>query len=303
MALRRQLPDVPRFEDPQFDADRDLANLDGGTRAFVLEMREAGGARLDLGDAARRLCDQAVAETEPFFAQGRRVQDAWRAAPAVRKLAVLPRIHEALFAAYGRRSFPFQTLNFREGSQQELHSDVIHFSSVPPRFMCGVWIALEDVTPGSGPLTYHPGSHRLDEFTMRRAGVNTDKPGYDDYVHTWAPRFAQEVERSGYRGKDLLMPKGHAFVWAANLAHGGAPITVPGSTRRSLVVHCYFEDSVYFTPMTSDVEGGRLSVRLPPDIRTGGFRVPRQNGRVVMPPLKSIAGALLRQLTGKPAIT
>lgn len=303
MALRRKLPDIPRFEDPAFDPARDLAGVEAATRDFVLEMRESGGAKLDLGDEARRLCDQAVAETDGFFDQGRRVQDAWRRSPAVRRLAKLPRIHEALFAAYGRRSFPFQTLNFKEGSQQELHSDVIHFSSVPPRFMCGVWIALEDVRPGSGPLTYHPGSHRLDEFTMRRAGVNSDRPGYQDYVHTWAPRFAEEVERSGLPAKELLLPKGYAFVWAANLAHGGAPITMPGSTRRSLVVHCYFEDSLYFTPMTSDVEGGRLAVRLPADIRTGGFRLPRQDGRVVIPSLKSIAGAVVRQLTGKPAIS
>jgi hypothetical protein len=67
----------------------------------------------------------------------------------VRKLALTPRLHEALFAAYGRRSFPFQTINFREGSEQELHSDTIHFSSLPERFMCGVWIALQ-------LFDYHP---------------------------------------------------------------------------------------------------------------------------------------------------
>lgn len=303
MAARRKLPDLPRFEDPQFDADRDLAGVDAATRAFVLSMRETGGGILDLGPEARRLCDQAVHETEAFFDRGRRVQDAWRRAPAVRRLATLPQIHEALFAAYGRRSFPFQTLNFRRGSQQELHSDIIHFSSAPPRFMCGVWIALEDIQSGSGALTYYPGSHRLPELTMRGAGVNSDRPGEDDYRTVWAPRYAAMVERARLPEKQLIIPKGHAFVWAANLAHGGAPITAPDSTRRSLVVHCYFEDSLYYTPMTSDVEGGRLSLRLPADIRTGGFRLPRRDGRVVVPSLKAVAAAILNQLTGKPAIS
>ena len=27
--------------------------------------------------------------------------------------------------------------------------------------MCGVWIALEDVDPDEGPLSYYPGSPRL----------------------------------------------------------------------------------------------------------------------------------------------
>jgi hypothetical protein len=303
MAKPRQLPEVPRFEDPLFDPDRDLSGLDGDTRRFVLEMREKGGAVLDLGDTARRLCDEAVAETDPYFQQGRRVQDAWRRSSAVRKLALLPQIHAALFAAYGRRSFPFQTLNFREGSQQELHSDIIHFSSIPARFMCGVWIALEDIAPGSGPLTYHPGSHRLPEFTMRQAGVNAETPSVPDYERIWAPRFAEQIAGSGLPAKELLIRQGQAFVWAANLAHGGAAITIPGSTRRSLVVHCYFEDSVYFTPMVSNLEGGRLAVRLPSDLYSGGWRWPRRDGRRVRPPLKTIAAALLKRLSSRPFIS
>ena len=45
---------------------------------------------------------------------------------------------------YGRRAWPFQTLNFPVGTQQHYHSDSVHFSSVPERFMCGVWVDLED---------------------------------------------------------------------------------------------------------------------------------------------------------------
>ena len=36
--------------------------------------------------------------------------------------------------------------------------------------MCGVWVALEDVTEGSGPLDYLPGSHKLPVLTMQAAG-------------------------------------------------------------------------------------------------------------------------------------
>jgi hypothetical protein len=302
MAARTPAPQVPLFEDPDFEAARDLAGLDEMTRRFVLDLREHGGAILDLGEAARDLCDRAVAETDALFRQGRRVQDAWRRSSAVRALAVLPQIHDRLAAAYGRPSFPFQTLNFHEGSEQELHSDIIHFSSVPERFMCGVWIALEDIELGSGPLVYYPGSHRLPALTMRGAGVNGE-PTVGDYDRVWAPRFAEQIARSGLPAKELLIPKGQAFVWAANLAHGGRPIVRPGSTRRSLVVHCYFDDSVYFTPMVSDVEGGRLAVRIPPDVRTGGWRWPRRDGRRVMPSAKTIVAAVLRDLRARPHIS
>jgi hypothetical protein len=296
-----RLPTLPLFEDPAFDPGS-LAGLDPAARRFVLEMRDTGGAVVDLGEEGRALCDRAVRETEPLFARGNRVQDAWRISPAVRQLATLPLIHDHLRAAYGRRPFAFQTLNFREGSQQELHSDMIHFSSVPERFMCGVWIALEDVEPGSGPLVYYPGSHCLPALTMRDAGVNAERPRPEDYGRHFVPRFAERISASGLTPKELVIPKGHAFVWAANLAHGGTAISRAGSTRRSLVVHCYFEDSVYFTPMVSDVEGGALAIRLPPDVATGRWRWPKRGGRRAAVPLKTLAAAVLRDLANRPTV-
>src|SRR5262245_25123930 len=90
-----------------------------------------------------------------------RVQDAWRECPAVRELACDERLLALLSTLYGRPAFPFQTLDFRYGTQQRGHSDRSHFDSLPGDFMCGVWVALEDIGPDSGPLFYVPGSHRL----------------------------------------------------------------------------------------------------------------------------------------------
>ena len=59
--------------------------------------------------------------------------------------ASLPEVVDLLTFLYGRRPVPFQTLDFCTGTHQELHSDEFHFDSLPPRFMCGVWIALEPI--------------------------------------------------------------------------------------------------------------------------------------------------------------
>ena len=67
---------------------------------------------------------------------------------------------------YDREVVPFQTLNFLRGTQQMAHSDTIHFSSLPAKFMAGVWIALEDVTHENGPLFYYPGSHKMPEYNF-----------------------------------------------------------------------------------------------------------------------------------------
>lgn len=269
---------------------------------FVHSLRETGGALIDLGATGRVHCERAVEEVEPYFSRGERVADAWRVSKAVRALATLPAIHDRLRLAYGRRSFAFQTLSFRSGSQQGLHSDTVHFDSDPPGFMCGVWIALEDVNEDAGPLVYYPGSHRLPVMTMARAGV-LGAPTAADYVAHYEPNFRAAVEQSGLPARRLIVPKGWAFVWDANLAHGGAPIAASDTTRRSLVVHCYFEDCVYHTPMRSDEQRGHRYIRLPTDIGTGRKVWPRTNGRRVWPSLLTILKAYGRAIYRKPFVT
>jgi hypothetical protein len=90
----------------------------------------------------------------------KRVQDFWRVSEACRELATYKDVLAILQLLYDRKPIPFQTLNFRVGTQQRAHSDTIHFSSLPAQFMCGVWVALEDITEENGPVFYFPGSHK-----------------------------------------------------------------------------------------------------------------------------------------------
>lgn len=296
-------PSVPWFESDELEAHLARAGFDAATEAFVRDLARDGVAAVDLGEDGRAACDRAVADTAGYFESGaNRVQDAWFRSAAVRRLAAWPKLRELLHAAYGRDPFPFQTLNFPRGTEQKIHSDAIHFHSAPERFMCGVWIALEDVRPEAGPLVYHPGSHRLPVLTMRAAGVNHGRPTHDDYERIYEPRFAERIAAGGFPSAKAVLPKGWAFVWAANLAHGGSAIEDPAATRRSLVVHNYFEDCVYFTPMTSDVEGGRLSVRLPPNVRTGGWAWPKRDGRPVWMGVKQLGAAVLRDTLRRPVV-
>lgn len=297
--LRQVLPTTPWIDSDHLAEHLARSGADAETARIARDLRDRGLAVLDLGDEVRRLCDQVVAETEPYFARGtvKRVQDAWRRLGSVRALAGYPQLLQILQAAYGRRPFPFQTLNFIKGSQQHTHADTIHFHSEPERFMCGVWIALEDIRPDSGPLHYYPGSHKLPVLTMRGAGVNRPVPRPEDYQTHYLPALANLLSAAKLPAEQTLLKKGQALIWTANLAHGGSPIASPEATRRSLVVHYYFEDCVYYTPMVSDVEGGRLKLRLPPDVRTGGWVWPRRCGQPVPIPWRSVAVQLFNRLS------
>ncbi len=300
-----RLPERPWVEGSDLDAHLDAVDADADARTFCRALAETGVAVIDLGDTGRALCDRAVAETEPYFKAGSvgRVQDAWLRSRAVRKLATLPQIVDMLSLAYGRRAFPFQTLNFQRGTEQTVHCDTIHFHSEPERFMCGVWIALEDIAPASGPLEYVVGSHRLPVLTMQVAGVNHPEPTPTDYERRYLPSLQRRLDTAGLPRATATLKKGEALVWAANLARGGSAIADAAATRRSLVTHFYFEGCFYYTPMVSDPESNRYRARLPLNVCTGGWTWPRRDGRHAAVPLSAFVETSRRLLLRRPTCT
>jgi len=259
----------PWVESPFFDAELGRRPELGEEHRRLARDYHANGYLALRGAIPHRLCDRIVEETgplldQPLAVEQRRVQDAWRSCSAVRELATLPAVTEVLRVLYERRPIPFQTLNFRYGTEQRAHADSLHFSCLPARFMCGVWVALEDVDAGDGPLFYHPGSHRLTELTAYDLGQTVEAVHYDVYEEFQA-RLMEQLQ---IEAVEFHASKGDALIWSSNIAHGGRPITRPGSTRNSQVTHYYFADCVYYTPVWSDMPTGELLLRDITDIAT-----------------------------------
>jgi hypothetical protein len=212
-----------------------------------------------------------------------RVQDGWVYNEDIRAIAANCRIRELLRKLYGRSPFPFQTLNFPVGTQQHLHSDSIHFSSIPERFMCGVWLAFEDVHANAGPLTYLPGSHRwpiLSNLMIGRSSYEDRSAGAQlPFEQAWTSL----VEHSDTPQEVFLARKGQALIWAANLLHGGSPQVDPKLTRWSQVTHYYFEDCIYYTPSFSVEPLGLLDLRTIVDVATGEPKPNRFLGKPIDP--------------------
>src|SRR5689334_6390592 len=140
-------PGVPRIESPIFRSDDPAYDFSDEERRVAGELSERGFAVIDFPDpeiAAR--IDRIKANLAPRLnvdlspqadnsAAHRRIQDAWALDEDVRAIAANAGILGLLERLYGRRPFPFQTLNFPVGTQQAAHSDSVHFSSLPERFM------------------------------------------------------------------------------------------------------------------------------------------------------------------------
>lgn len=208
----------------------------------------------------------------------RRSQDLWHYSDACKHMAVKEEVLDVLRMLYDREPIPFQTLNFQVGSQQRAHSDTMHFSSLPPRYMCGVWVALEDITEDNGPLFYYPGSQKTPEYNFSHFTKDIKDISYEDYP-LYEDFMEELVEAKKFEKKTFLAKKGDALVWAANIVHGGSAVNIKDSTRFSQVTHYYFENCLYYTPMLSNMVTGEYFIRFHlKNIKTGEIVKNNYNG-------------------------
>lgn len=273
-AVKNPLPGLPLIESPLFSLLKTEFGLSADEERVAISLYQDGYAVIDFPDAEicaridrikaalgpRYGIDFADDEADKTLGEGR-IQDAWKFDDDVRAIAANRTVLDLLGKLWGRAAFPFQTLNFPVGTQQAAHSDCVHFSSVPERFMCGVWVAMEDIGPEAGPLFYYPGSHRWPIMTNaligRRGWGGKLASAQDPFEDAWRAL----IEANHAEPKVFEARKGQALIWCANLLHGGAPQRNPQMTRWSQVTHYYFEDCMYYTPAFSDEYLGRLQLR------------------------------------------
>lgn len=290
-ALDRNLPWI---DSPFFYAQLAESGLSDEDKAFVKHFAEEGYVIFDPG-IDPSLIDGIVEDLAPEFAQirqkDRRIMDAWKHNEKVRALASSDQVMDKLRLLYRREPLPFQTLNFPEGTEQKTHSDMIHFNSIPERFMCGVWVAFEDIHEDNGPLHYYPQSHKLPFYDLVAIGVKGSdhvemKKAMMAYAKNYEVFMEEIIKALGIQKSTLHIKKGQCIIWAANLLHGGEPIKRTGASRHSQVTHYYFEDCMYYTPRLSDIAINKMYLSDLVDIKTGKKIVNRYFGEDVRPGAK-----------------
>lgn len=275
------LPGVPDVESPLFEPIFREKHTSSDTLELARNLRRDGFVVIDFPDPDfSKLAGSVISKLDSRYDwdgwrkgtnRDLRVQDAWQDVPEVKSLACNPTILQLLTDLYGRRAFPFQTLNFPVGTQQHFHSDSVHFSSNPERFMVGVWVALEDIDADNGPLIYYPGSHTLPIYTNESLGVVPDYIGPNPLNHyaLYQKAWEQIVDALALKPLEFHARKGQALIWAANLLHGGAAQKDLQRTRYSQVTHYFFDGCTYYTPSMSVPFLGPIWYRDITDISTG----------------------------------
>jgi hypothetical protein len=170
---------------------------------------------------------------------GYRLPDVHGFSPNAMALYLHAGIFRMVELIFDQPAIAFQSLYFEYGSAQALHRDPWYVITKPVPHLVAAWIALEDITPDSGPLIYMPGSHRLPWFQFEEDSVELTPKATaaqrEEYRH-WNQEMLRERLGRVYPER-FTCRRGDVFIWHGGLQHGGAEITNPDKTRKSFVVH------------------------------------------------------------------
>ncbi len=206
-------------------------------------------------ERANAALDQAIAQGYQGYRYGdsTRLEQMHVHFPAIRDIWLYPPVHRFLSLVFEAPSRPCQSLVYVFGSQQDAHQDTIHLTPFPAGMMCGVWIALEDVRPGSGELVVYPGSHRLPRVYMHQVGCAKVEGDWSEFGAKVVGRWAGLLRESGIEPVPYLARRGQILVWHENLMHAGSVRRDPSLSRRSVVTHNFAEGAIAYYDSSGDV--------------------------------------------------
>ena len=193
-----------------------------------------------------------------------RIVEGWKHSDGIKKIINNKFLNDLLTYCYQSKPIPFSTINFLKGTEQPLHSDEIHFGSLPHGYLTGCWIALEDIHPDSGPLAVAEQSHDLPLFSFEDMNMSIPKSEIElkEYYTIYEEWVRNIIKSKNLKIKELPIKKGQCIIWSSNLLHGAYKIKNPSLTRKSLVIHFHYDrcEKVYY-PSYSNVEKGRYMFR------------------------------------------
>ncbi len=246
-------------------------------RDYIYSFHDKGYVIIDLGldkdyldnlkkDMRNLLSNENFKTNSSFFSynDSPRIVDAGKQIPRAIDLALNDKVIKILKLLYRREPIPFSTINFFKGTEQPLHSDTIHFGSIPKGFLSACWVALEDTDESNGGLQVVEGSHKLrdiDYFDLKIKPAKNMKlvegiyREYESYVKNL-------ISALGMEKRTIKLKSGSALIWSANLLHGGGRISDKKRTRYSQVTHYNFEGcDFYYHPFFSIPKFGKYISR------------------------------------------
>tara|TARA_Y100000593_G_C4316758_1_gene341346 strand:- start:340 stop:1272 length:933 start_codon:yes stop_codon:yes gene_type:complete len=291
---------IPWIESPFFYSLLENSDLTDEQKKLCTKYHEDGYVIIDTGisdEEIQKVVDEmykvlddkdTVYHADYYqYTESPRIFEFWKQSIASAEMCMNEKIMDTLQLLYNREPYPFSTINFFKGSNQPLHSDVIHFHTNPPLWMAGVWVAFEDVDETNGSLKIVPGSHKwnlweYDELNIPHPDTVEDgeKVNYREYEN-FIVQLVKEKKAESYIAK---MKKGQALIWASNMLHGGCNVegvTDLNRTRLTQAQHYFFKGcDEYYHPMFTKKFKGEYAKKWCSD--TNNIQTYLETGKVKM---------------------
>jgi len=185
-----------------------------------------------------------------------RIVESYKFSENCKRLSLHDSIYKRLKFFFNFEPKAFSTINFLHSTQQPLHSDYVHFGTIPHRMLVGAWVALEDINPDSGPLQVVPHSHKLDLFdyedvnVTRPKNLNSVKSNYELYE----AHVIKLIKDNGLIPITPSLKKGDCLLWEANMLHGSPACKNSTIQRKSQVTHWTFDNvTKHYNPSFSNL--------------------------------------------------
>lgn len=158
---------------------------------------------------------------------------------AARRICFNKNVSDIIHAAFLEKFILVGSLFFEKGSAQSIHRDTPAFFTNPLNHFLGIWNALEDIKPGSGPLIYYPKGHKILE----------DKDLYlnkDIKINNYFKNIELACIKAGLEKIEYYPNKGDTLIWHPQLPHGGFNKFKKGFSRKSFVYHCIPDNTLIY---------------------------------------------------------
>ena len=166
---------IPWVESPLFDQIKKTRQENSKLFKLAEKFNRDGYVVIDLG-LSKKTIKQIIQDTKDLavksstkknpdiyhYNESPRIIEAYKTSKEIKNLCLNKKILALLKYFYEKKPVPINSINFLRGTDQPLHSDYIHFSSSPHKYLAAAWIALEKTDDSNGPLQVIPGSHKFD---------------------------------------------------------------------------------------------------------------------------------------------
>jgi ectoine hydroxylase-related dioxygenase (phytanoyl-CoA dioxygenase family) len=124
------------------------------------------------------------------------------------------------------------SLSANVSTERDWHRDFVWDHGHGADNYIGVWVALEDVSPDSGPFEAIPGSHKwdLDYSRLDLEELSTNPSSGSSYMQN-------EIASRGAKPFTFTASRGDILFWHGHLIHRGSMPKDDGATRKTLIGH------------------------------------------------------------------